>query len=206
MSVFGFDILLIEDNPADVALVKKILTYPPIGLSAKYRATVASSYQEGVRKVAALTADLVLLDLTLPDSSGLETLTHFLGAVRGRLPVIVLTGTEDVLQALEAIKFGASQYIVKDWLVSTPELLHFMMAGALEQHRLVRELVIFQRERLKEFQPLLSACSHCGQWKDKATNTWHTPEEYMRVVAEIEITHGICDQCAGEMYKKVLDD
>ncbi len=75
--------------------------------------------------------DVVLLDLNLPDSTGLETLTAVLDR-EPNVPVIVLTGLQDNETGIEAISRGAQEYLVKDDV--TPPLLVRTIAHAMERH------------------------------------------------------------------------
>jgi hypothetical protein len=104
-------VLLLEDDPDDAVLVRRML-----------RRVKAMPFEVVVvnrlaRAVAILTADpavfdVVLADLGLPDSTGIATLDA-LTEVAPHLPVVVLTGNDDDAQALDALKRGAQDYVVK---------------------------------------------------------------------------------------------
>lgn len=101
-------ILLVEDNPADADYLTELLSQEREPAFSIFPVTRLS------HALAALSENpfhAVLLDLGLPDSQGLDTLT----AVRGRsaAPIIVLTGVADEEFALRAIKSGADDYLVK---------------------------------------------------------------------------------------------
>jgi anti-anti-sigma factor len=72
----------------------------------------AESLAEGLEKLAGGGIDVLLLDLTLPDSSGLNTFANIRVAARG-VPVVVLTSLDDETIALKALQDGASDYLVK---------------------------------------------------------------------------------------------
>lgn len=80
---------------------------------------------------------VIVLDLTLPDASGLETLSRC-RLIAGNVPVVVLTGTDDDLLAVQAVQAGAQDYLVKGKV--DPELLSRSLRYAIERHRLVEEL------------------------------------------------------------------
>jgi len=103
-------ILLIEDNPADRRLIQEGLAEDR---ERQCMVTVAGNLAEAVdylRQPAAF--DLVLLDLNLPDSQGMETIDRVRVHANG-LPVVVLTGMGDEEFGVDALKRGAQDYVVK---------------------------------------------------------------------------------------------
>jgi PAS domain S-box-containing protein len=102
-------ILLIEDSAAEARLIRELLAEAP-------QATVelhhAATLGAGLEVLAEGGSDVVLLDLSLPDSHGLETLRSVRAAV-SRIPVIVLTGSDEEDLALSAVEKGAQDYLVK---------------------------------------------------------------------------------------------
>ena len=104
-------LLLVEDNPGDARLVHEHLADVESGRSLTL--DDAPSLAAAVAKVrAGLKPDIVLLDLSLPDSFGLETLARW-QAEAPALPVIVLTGSDDEALAVAAVREGAQDYLVK---------------------------------------------------------------------------------------------
>ncbi|MCL6613736.1 MAG: HD domain-containing protein [Firmicutes bacterium] len=127
-------ILLIEDNPGDVRLIREFLAEAE---GVDFALTVALSLAEGLARLTEADFHLVLLDLTLPDSHGLETFLRLQKAVP-LLPVIVLSGLEDEELALQAMREGAQDYLFKDQI--EPNLLGRSIRYAIERKRLEREL------------------------------------------------------------------
>jgi PAS domain S-box-containing protein len=99
-------VLLVEDSPADARLIEAILRPPSFVI------TKAERLSEALAVVSSKPVDVILLDLTLPDSQGLETLRNTLGKVQGTA-VVVLTGNDDQQTALAAVAHGAQDYLVK---------------------------------------------------------------------------------------------
>ena len=98
-----------EDSVPYARLIELILADAvPGGVDTRHFDTVGAA----VADLTARDADCVLLDLGLPDASGLEALTMVLG-VAGGVPVIVLSGHEDDELAVDAIRAGAQDYLVK---------------------------------------------------------------------------------------------
>jgi len=104
-------ILVIEDNDNDVALVRRLLADGP---AQSAELVPVRSLKDAVARLANGDIEVVLLDLSLPDSYGLETFIR-LQAHAANLPIVVLTGTDEEGQlALEAIRKGAQDYLEKD--------------------------------------------------------------------------------------------
>ena len=101
--------LLIEDNPTDVRLIREMLKDLPAGTLQLQQVGTLDSAMERLRQE---TFDVVLLDLGLPDAQGMEALTLIQKASRG-VPIVVLTGLDDERFALEAVRAGAQDYLVK---------------------------------------------------------------------------------------------
>ena len=101
--------LLVEDNPADVRLIREMLKELPAGTLQLQQVGRLDSAMELLRQEP---FDVVLLDLGLPDAQGMETLTLIQKASRS-VPIVVLTGRDDECLAWEALRTGAQDYLVK---------------------------------------------------------------------------------------------
>ena len=101
-------ILLIEDDPGDALLIEEMLGQQEC---TAHLVTVAR-LSEGISYLQQNHCDVVLLDMNLPDSSGLITMTRLLN-VAPNTPIIALTGLSDESFAVEALKSGAQDYLIK---------------------------------------------------------------------------------------------
>lgn len=135
-------ILLVEDNPGDARLIRETL---------REAASLHFDLMHVERLSAARAAcessavDVVLLDLSLPDAHGLETLTQCL-SFASEAPIIVLTGLDDERVAVQAVQAGAQDYLVKGGVDST--LLVRSIRYARERKRLDLERAqLLARER-----------------------------------------------------------
>lgn len=108
-------ILVIEDNPADVLTIRQALTDSG---ALEIRLDHEETLEGGLQSIADQEPDCVLLDLGLPDSQGLETLERF-DPKALRVPVVVLTGLEDDLVGVDAVRLGAQDYVVKGRLTGS---------------------------------------------------------------------------------------
>ncbi|MFY8025466.1 MAG: response regulator [Sediminibacterium sp.] len=102
-------ILIVEDNPADLFVLEGLLwkTRLPIGQIIK-----AKSNEEADLLLKKDHPSLILLDLSLPDSAGIESFKH-INHIAPAIPIIVLTGLSDMEMALETMAAGAQDYLVK---------------------------------------------------------------------------------------------
>ena len=103
------DVLLIEDNPADARLMIESLGESAPGA---FRVTHVQRLSAALEALAGAPPHIVLLDLSLPDSQGLQTVERLRSAVPG-LPVVVMTGLQDEALALQAVRKGVQDYLVK---------------------------------------------------------------------------------------------
>ena len=105
-------VLLIEDNPGDARLIAKMLDEARAkGLA--FELTWTEDLPSGVERLRTAGADVVLLDLGLPGSSGLETLQRLFAHGRKVPTLVVLSGLTDEEVAVQALQSGAQDYLVK---------------------------------------------------------------------------------------------
>jgi PAS domain S-box-containing protein len=105
----GIQVLLVEDDPADGLLLQAILAAAKFVL---FQVTQVTQLSAALQHLAAEHCDVVLLDLSLPDSHGLETFATLHTQAPG-MPIVVLTGLDDETVAVEAVQEGAQDYLVK---------------------------------------------------------------------------------------------
>ena len=127
-------VLLIEDNPGDVRLIREMLAE---GEEALFELACVGRLSQGLEYLATRSPSLVLLDLSLPDSYGLDTFLKVY-AHSPKVPIIVLTGHDDQTVALSAVKTGAQDYLVKGKL--DRELLLRSMQYSIERKRYQEQL------------------------------------------------------------------
>lgn len=122
-------VLLIEDDPDDVLLLKESLAETS---AVRIKLTHADRLSNGLKYIAEQTFDAILLDLNLPDSRGLDTLMGLLHQAAA-IPIVVLSGLADDLTTLEAVRRGAQDYLVKGE-ISGPMLIR-VLRYAIERKR-----------------------------------------------------------------------
>ncbi len=137
------DVLLIEDNPGDAKLVELMLA-DLCNSTSRYSVNHQATLADALEAAASHHFDVVLLDLSLPDATGIDCLE----AVRECMadtPVILVTGRGSESLAVEAMKTGAADYLSKNDLAS--DVLHRTIHSALEHaeyRRKVQELETFK--------------------------------------------------------------
>lgn len=133
-------VLVVEDDAADFGLIKAYIRQPTSGLGGvKEPLLWAKSLAEGIHTALRDKPDVILLDLSLPDSAGLDTIRAMRAATHD-VPIVVLTGHDDNAFAAAALEAGAQDYLIKgrfehDALGRT--MRHAIVRGKLE-HRLAQ--------------------------------------------------------------------
>ncbi|HJX09409.1 MAG TPA: ATP-binding protein [Candidatus Binatia bacterium] len=126
-------VLLIEDSPGDARLLREALrevTPPPLEL------IHAERFDTGLEYLGRENFAAVLLDLSLPDTRGIDTVVRMQREV-GAMPIVVLTGLDDDSMALEAVRAGAQDYLIKGEIDG--KLLVRSLSYAIERKRLQGE-------------------------------------------------------------------
>jgi diguanylate cyclase (GGDEF)-like protein/PAS domain S-box-containing protein len=127
-------VLLVEDDPDDVFLVRKALREIA---GAPFQIEALGRLEPALQRVSQANLDVILLDLTLPDVRGLDGLRR-LNQAAPDLPVVVLTGLDDLQWALQALQGGAQDYLVKSKINS--DLLDRSLRYAMERQQTQKRL------------------------------------------------------------------
>ncbi|MGB7760778.1 MAG: response regulator [Bryobacteraceae bacterium] len=123
------NVLLIEDNPGDARLVQEMLAEAEAN---SFRVHTAASLVTALDALAHEKFDVALVDLSLPDSNGLETLLTVQRHAPG-LPIVALTGLKSDSMALAAVQQGAQDYLVKGTL-TTESLVRALQYAMMRRH------------------------------------------------------------------------
>jgi diguanylate cyclase (GGDEF)-like protein/PAS domain S-box-containing protein len=130
------NILLVEDNIGDARLIEVLLAEEA---GQDLTLTHVMRLGDAVEKLRAARYDVVLLDLSLPDSHGLETVVA-LRRQAGNIPVVVLSGMDNEQVALRALQSGAEDYLVKGR--ADGNLIKRSILYALERHRIRQRVLL----------------------------------------------------------------
>ncbi len=146
-------LLLFEDNDGDATLVETYVDRANVSsVGGEIEILRERTLDAGLDRFDSTSVDLILLDLGLPGTNGLETLDRVLNRV-SETPVVVLTGLDDTSTARDAIARGAQDYLPKDRL--DEDLLVRTVRHALERTEIRCELMR-QNERLEQFASVVS--------------------------------------------------
>jgi len=138
-------ILLVEDNPVTIQVIRDMLS----GVDPdSFVLECSLRLETGIESLYTINPDVVLLDLNLPDTTGINTLLVFLDHAP-LFPIVVLTAIDNEEVGLEAVKRGAQDYLIKGEV--TKETLARSLAYAVERKHLEEEL----RQAHEQFQVLL---------------------------------------------------
>jgi len=142
-------ILLIEDDAEDAVLVRRALRraedFPCI-------LTHVTCLNDALSTLKQVSHDVVLLDLSLPDATGMDTVNG-IRRVALDIPCVILSGLEDRELAIHALKLGVQDYLIKDTINS--RMLSRVISYAMERSRLAKVLMQ-QNEQLKELDRMKS--------------------------------------------------
>ncbi|MEI8074016.1 MAG: response regulator [Bacteroidota bacterium] len=135
------NILLVEDNDGDYLLVEEYLNevFPNVIIEHSWLLS------EAKKSITQNKFDIILLDLTLPDSNGIESIKEIIELVEGT-PVIVLTGYADKNFAVDTMQMGVQDYLIKDEV--TPIILQKSISYSIERNK-IQQLFLKNEKRFR---------------------------------------------------------
>ncbi|MBT8221363.1 MAG: response regulator [Bacteroidia bacterium] len=171
-------ILLVEDNPGDITLMENLLK----NAAFRHDLFISDSLFDAFEKLKSNSFDLVLLDLSLPDSTGFKTLTQFIDAFP-RIPIIVLTGVNNEIVGSQSVKAGAQDFLVKGQFDS--KILGRSIRYAIQRHQVNLKLkesakaLAVSEKRFLEAQEM----AKFGNWEmDIVSNQMHWSNEVFKIL------------------------
>lgn len=147
-------IALVEDEPGDASLIRYSLRFSGYDHSLEWAQSLSELSRQ--QEEASQAPDIILLDLNLPDSSGIDTVTRCRSLVP-RTPIVVLTGHDDMDFSLKVLEAGAQDYLVKGKLEG--DSLIRAMRYAIERHQLECRL-----QRSEELMTAAIEGGNLGVW------------------------------------------
>jgi len=208
-------VLIVEDDPMVGEMIQGLLE--DIGY------TVAGKAIDGLQAIEmtqSLQPDVVLMDIKMPDMDGLEA-TRLIFE-RCPTPVVVLTAYETMELVEEASAVGVGAYLVKppnaremeraitiaiarfDDLMELRRLNAELQAGNEARERLILELQDALAQ-VKTLSGLLPICASCKKIRDD-DGYWNQLEAYIQDHSEVVFSHGLCPECAKELYPEIFGD
>lgn len=188
-------LLLVEDDEDQRQLADVQLS---TSRHPRFEVTQAASLAEARALLDARAFDLVMLDLFLGDSGGVATF-HALHGRHPDVPIVIVSASKDEDAALEAIRSGGQDYLVKGEYERRG--LIRALSYAFERNRLQRELDAARREA-QTLRSILPVCSYCKRIRDHA-GRWLPLERYMDREAGVAVSHGLCPDCEKRHFPDV---
>lgn len=195
-------ILVAEDDFMVSKSITRILNdlgYEQVGL--------ASNGKEAVEMTRSLQPDLILMDIKMPELDGLQVASQI--QEDSPTPIVILTAYDSTELVKEASKSGVAAFLVKP-----PEAFEIEKAVtiAMARHNDLMELSRTNKElqsrkeelekalaEIKTLRGILPICAHCKKIRDDK-GYWNQIESYIHEHSEAEFSHGICPDCAKELY------
>jgi len=162
-----------------------------------YAVTTAESGEEAFTILENDQFDIVLTDLVMPGIDGIDVLKKA-KKLNPETGVIILTGYGDMTSAIEALRLGADDYLLKPCDVD--ELL-LRIARCLEKKEAFR--------KVKSYETILPICMYCKKIRDdtgaeSGNGKWITIEKYLREKNGTLMSHTFCSQCREQAEKDML--
>lgn len=192
-------VLLLEDNPTDARLVVELLDEENRAnnqaMRSPFEVESVDRLATALDRLAQQAWDVLLLDLSLPDSEGFDTFERVHSRAPS-IPILLLTGFQDEALGYQAIQAGAQDYLLKGQ-ISGP-LLARAIRYAIERSRLVTELRAAMAS-LKTLSGLLPICAWCKSIRNDS-GYWQSVEGYIQQHSDAQFSHGLCPECAVKHY------
>lgn len=194
-------ILIIDDDPNLRKTLADILR------AKGYELLAAKNGTEGLALLERNAVNLVLIDLGLPDISGLEVL-HRVKADYPATEAIILTGNAALDSAIEAANSGAFSYLSKPYDIDQL-ILSIQRAVEKRQAEEDRERLILELQaalaKVKQLEGIIPICSYCKKIRDDK-ESWQQLESYISDHSEALFSHGICPECYIRVTNENLKD
>jgi len=219
-------VLILEDREADALLMVEHLVnagfepdWKRVDTQSEFNAEVSRDYS------------VVLADYHLPQFDALKAIQALYQCVPS-IPVLVVTGALGDEAAVECMRQGAADYLLKDRLARLGEAVKQALAKKKSRHDRDRAELALRKaheelekrvaertqelgqkvkelqgalEQVKQLRGLLPICSYCKKVRDDQ-NYWHQVDEYFRERSDLRFTHGVCPKCLDDVMKTELRD
>lgn len=203
-------VLYMEDDPITARIVQARLE------KQGFEVVLAKDGGEGLMRLeedSEESFDVILVDKNMPVHDGLEVIRIVCSSGdETTVSPIMITASGDEMAAVEAMKLGAADYLVKDpdgqFLALLPAVIQQAVAkrelavakrqAEEERERLIVELQEALAE-VKALSGLLPICTSCKKIRDDE-GYWKQIERYIQERSEAQFSHGLCPECAAKLY------
>ena len=191
-------ILLVEDNPTDTVCIKKYLQEKP---TSRFDLKEAVNLRSALSLMTHYDFDVVLLDLDLPDASGMDTARRVIAGYP-EPAVIVLSDPENEATALQAVRYGAEDYLTKPSL--SPAMLHKSITYAIGRKKVIQEKyeilsdLVLALEKIEHLESALPICAGCKKIYHEGGKCWMSIEKFVHRQPTCGSDTPICSDCQAE--------
>ena len=184
-----YNLLLVDDDPFILEGIGEDLE------SNGYQVSRASSGESAVELLESIHFDLVITDLVMDSTDGIQVLKRT-KELNSDIQVIILTGYGDTDSAIEALRSQADDFLLKP--CESQEML-FRVKNCLEKLELTRKINLYQK-----ILPMCCVCKKIREDSDlqPGNSEWITIEKFIHEQANLDITSSYCPDCA----QKTMDD
>lgn len=185
-----YKILLVDDDPSIIEAIGHSIE------SQGYQVVTVDSGASAIEKVSKSDYDLVITDLVMDETDGIEVLKKT-KQLKPETMVIMLTGFGDMESAIDALRLGADDYLLKP---CEDEEIYLRVKRCLEK-------LEFKR-KIKLYEDILPICCECKKIRDDAnrepgTGEWMSVEKFIGGKTKMVITSTYCPECAEIMQAKI---
>ena len=186
-------ILLVDDNLIILESCAELLEH------ADYTVTSAGSGEEAIASLQEENFDIVVTDLKM---SGIDGLSVLLEAKKQtpNIGAIIITGHGDMTSAIEALRLGADDYLLKPCNI---EEMLLRIARCLEKQEALRKINIYEQ--------ILPVCCICGDIRDdhgvgKGKGVWLKSTDFIAKKTSAQLSHAYCNECLRNEHPDIADE
>ena len=185
-----YPILLVDDEEIILATVGRDLK------NEGFDVTLCNSGTEAIKQLKQVNYDIVITDLMMEGVGGIDVLKKA-REVNPDMMVMVITGFGSLATAIDALRLGASDYLLKPCDRSELAMRVNSCIEKLEMRRII-----------KAYENILPICSVCSRIRDDegrkaGTGDWLTVEDFLKKRAHLSTTHGYCPSCVKKTEKAI---
>ncbi len=183
-------ILIVEDED----ILRETLSYEV--KTRGFNVAGAANGEEAIEIMDKESFDLVITDLVMEKLGGIDVLKK-VNELCSETKVMILTGYGTIETAIEALRLGAADYMLKPYDKAE---LFLRVDNCLKQQELQR--------RVKIYENILPVCCKCKKIRDDdgkehGDGEWMDLADYLTNKAKVEVSHGFCKECANEFNKEI---
>ena len=186
----AYEILLVDDDPLILKALKPALEQDG------YRVTTADNGESAVEMMESRHFDILMTDLVMDTIDGIGVLKKAKTS-NPEMMSIILTGFGDIQSAIEALRLGADDYLMKP---SEVDEILFRVSSCVEKLELKR--------RIKAYEGILPICCVCKKIRDDSgrepgTGEWMMIEKFIWKKAKLSVSSTYCPDCFEELQREI---